>query len=104
MLMGLTSLVQISVVKLIAVTAISSSSWMLCNYGSAAWKIAEVFTGARPVGKSQHHPRQRTVDCQGQWIPLFWHSSLSCLAELFLLFQMTALLVDCSIHTADIVS
>ena len=31
-------------------------------------KIAHlvVLTGARPVGKSQHHPPQRTVDCQGQ--------------------------------------
>ena len=25
-----------------------------------------VCTGARPVCESQHHPRQRTVDCQGQ--------------------------------------
>ena len=28
---------------------------------------------------------------------------LSCLAEMYLLFQMTARLVDCSIYTADIV-
>jgi hypothetical protein len=28
---------------------------------------------------------------------------LSCLAEIFLLFQLTARLADCSIHTADIV-
>ena len=52
-----------------------------------------VCTGAQPVGESQHHPQQRRVDCQGQFIPLswrYWILPLHCLAEMFLLFQMTA--------------
>ena len=32
-----------------------------------------------------------------------WISPLSCLAEIVLLFQIPPRLVDCSIHTADIV-